>query len=205
MGNNPSDFSPTGGGRLKVAGQSTTGHPVENVSWLDAIKFCNALSKKDVLKAYYEIAGDHVRVPSIRGSGYRLPTEAEWEFGCRAGTTIRYSFGDDPRELGEYAWHSGNSGEITHPVGQMRPNAFGLHDMHGNVFEWCWDSYDGAYDARFPVDDPPGASGASYRVVRGGGWFCYPRDCRSARRGGLAPGSRSNGLGFRVALGQSGR
>ncbi len=205
MRNNPSHFSQTGGGIGQVFGQPTDRLPVENVSWLDAIKFCNALSKKDVLKAYYEIAGENVRVPNKSASGYRLPTEAEWEYACRAGTTTRYSFGDDPRELGGYAWHSGNSGGMTHPVGQRRRNAFGLYDMHGNVWEWCWDLYDSAYYARSPVDDPPGASGGSLRVFRGGCWGYDPGRCRSARCNGCAPGYRYSDVGFRLALGRSGR
>ena len=203
-GRNPSEFSPTGGGRLKVAGQSTARHPVENVSWLDAIKFCNALSKKDVLEEYYKIDGDEVRVPNKSGAGYRLPTEAEWEYACRAGTTTRYSFGDDPRELGEYAWYDASCG-MTHPVGQQRPNALGLYDMHGNVWEWCWDGYDVAYYAQSPVDDPPETAGASLRVIRGGSWNDGPSYCRSADRYGYAPRRRNSYLGFRLALGLSGR
>ena len=112
MGNNPSYFSPNGGGKDKVAGQSTGQYPVESVSWLDAVKFCNKLSEKEGMKPFYEIDGEEVRVPDWNGQGYRLPTEAEWEYACRANaaTPTRYSFGDDAAELGEYGWFHGNSG-----------------------------------------------------------------------------------------------
>ncbi len=167
MGNNPSWFSSTGGGKEMVAGRTTGPLPVEQVSWLDAVRFCNSLSRNDGLAAYYDIAGDNVQVPNPKGSGYRLPTEAEWEYACRAGTPTNYSFGDDPSKLGDYALYRDNSGGVTHPVGQKRPSNFGLYDMHGNVWEWCWDWYDDAYYGRSPVDDPPGGAGASHRVIRG--------------------------------------
>jgi len=208
-GNNPSWFSSTGDGRGTVAGRSTDRLPVENVLWLDAVRFCNTLSQKEGRKPFYEIDGEKVQVPDWSGTGYRLPTEAEWEYACRTGRTTKYSFGDDPAELGQYAWYDGNSkingNWCTHPVGQKRPNAFGLFDMHGNVWEWCWDGYNGAYYGRSPVDDPPGALGASHRVFRGGCWGIKPRYLRSAHRGWSVPAGRSGALGFRLALSQSGR
>ena len=145
--------------------------PVESVSWHDAIAFCNKLSEREGLKPYYQLDA----ATRSGGEGYRLPTEAEWEYACRAGSTTRYSFGDDAASLGEYAWFNGNSGGKTHPVGQKRPNAFGLYDMHGNVWEWCWDVY-AAYNANSPGADPDGPSGASGRVIRGGCWGDFPRD-----------------------------
>jgi formylglycine-generating enzyme required for sulfatase activity len=162
----------------------TDEHPVVNVSWNDAKAFCDWLSQRE-------------------GQTYGLPTEAQWESACRAGTTTRFSFGDDEDALGEYAWYSANSGGRTHPVGEKKPNGFGLHDMHGNVWEWCWDGY-GNYQ-RTAVDDPRGAEGASRRVIRGGSWSINPRVARSAGRLWLGPGNRGGDLGFRVARGPSGR
>ena len=143
MGNNPSHFSANGGGKDQVAGQSTDQYPVENVSWLDAIQFCNKLSEKEGKKPFYEIHGSDVRVWDWSGHGYRLPTEAEWEYACRANASpaTRFSFGDNAVQLGVYGWVGGNSEQRNHPEGQKRPNGFGLYEMHGNVWEWCWDWY----------------------------------------------------------------
>jgi len=192
MGNNPSYFSATGGGKDKVAGQSTGQHPVEFVSWLDAVKFCNKLSELEGRKPFYEINGETVRVPDWKAPGYRLPTEAEWEYAC----------GGDPADLNEHAWSSDNSGRVTHSVGKKLANRFGLHDMHGNVCEWCWDAYDKDYYKQSPRDDPtgPDAAGAAYRVIRGGGWYFDPRHCRSADRYRRTPVIRRIDLGFRLAL-----
>jgi formylglycine-generating enzyme required for sulfatase activity len=203
--NHPSYFSAAGGGKDKVAGQSTDRHPVENVSWLSAVRFCNKLSELEGVKPFYQIVGEAVSVPDWKGPGYRLPTEAEWEYACRAGSTTRYSFGDDPASLGDHGWFDGNSGSMTHPVGQKTANGFGLHDMHGNVWEWCWDGYGGKYYVESPADDPAGVLGASGRVFRGGRWYDSPRLCRSASRNWSGPGYRYNFLGFRLAAVQSGR
>jgi formylglycine-generating enzyme required for sulfatase activity len=154
--------------------------PVESVSFDDVGAFIEALNRR------------------VDGLNLTLPSEAEWEYACRAGTTTRYQFGDDPGSLGEYAWFSGNSDTKTHPVGQKRPNVFGLHDMHGNVWEWCSDGYD-KYSTQSPVDDPKGPSQAASRVFRGGCWNSDPRLCRSADRDGYAPGYRGGLVGFRVA------
>jgi formylglycine-generating enzyme required for sulfatase activity len=203
MGVNPSEFSSKGGGKDKVAGQSTERHPVENVSWFDAVKFCNRLNELEGRKPFYEIDGQTVRVPDWNGLGYRLPTEAEWEYASRGGTTTRYSFGDDEASSGEFGWFGGfggNSGDRTHPVGEKRPNPFGLFDMHGNVYEWCWDWYGGKLAGGL---DPRGPDSASVRVARGGGWNGEPRDARSAYRFRLAPDDRFISLGFRLARVQS--
>ncbi|MGA2704486.1 MAG: formylglycine-generating enzyme family protein [Isosphaeraceae bacterium] len=192
MGQNPSGFQ----------GNAS---PVERVSWLDAVRFCNQLSEREGLKPFYGISGEAVRVPDWNGTGYRLPTEAEWEYACRAGTPMmRYSFGDDEASLGEFSWFGGNSGSGTHEVGQKRANDIGLHDMHGNVWEWCWDWYSADYYKEPPVDDPRGPSRGSGRVIRGGSWDLYPRSCRSANRDGGTPVSRNVSLGFRLARVQPG-
>ena len=155
--------------------------PVETVSWDDAVEFCRKLSDKE-------------------GRDYRLPTEAEWEYACRAGSTARFCFGDSKSSLGDYAWYSNNSGGKTHPVKSKKLNAFGLYDMHGNVWEWCSDWYGSGYYSKTPASDPQGPSTGRSRVVRGGSWYYAPRYCRSANRGYNAPGSRSYSSGFRVVV-----
>ncbi len=157
--------------------------PVENVSWDDVDEFIKRLNQKTGLQ-------------------FRLPTEAEWEYAARADSTTEFSFGDDEKQLGDYAWFGENSGNTTHPVGQKKPNDFGLFDMHGNVWEWCSDWYSDSYYAECQrqgtVADPPGPSTGSYRVDRGGGWSHVAVYCRSAYRGDDAPGSRGADLGFRL-------
>jgi len=156
-------------------------NPVDQVSWDDATEFCKKLSEK------------------IR-QAVRLPTEAEWEYACRAGTQTAFSFGDDPSALGDYAWWDGNSGATTHPVGQKRPNAWGLYDMHGNVWEWCADWF-GEYP-KGPVTDPSGpATGSDIRVVRGGSWYDVGSvSFRCACRFSYDPPDRSVSYGFRCAM-----
>jgi formylglycine-generating enzyme required for sulfatase activity len=193
MGENPSHF------------KDQPESPVENLSWYDAVRFCNRLSEREDLRAFYTIEGERVTVPDWGGAGHRLPTEAEWEYACRAGTTTRYSFGDDPAALGDYAWCSGNSANTTHPVRQKHPNPWGLYDMHGNVCEWCRDVWDTNYYKDSPVEDPLGPSQATNRVIRGGSWYDDPRNLRSASRLWSWPENRYSILGFRVARAQSGR
>jgi formylglycine-generating enzyme required for sulfatase activity len=159
--------------------------PVETVSWNEAIGFCDRLN---------ELEKGH-----LGGARYRLPTEAEWEYACRGGSTTRYSFGDDAASLGEFAWYRDNSGRETHRVGQKRSNAFNLYDMHGNVWELCQDWYVKDYYGRSPVADPPGPPQAENRVGRGRGWDSPPLGCRSASRFGSKPGYRNKNLGFRLA------
>ena len=131
---------------------------------------------------------------------YRLPTEAEWEYACRAGTTTAYSFGDDESKLGDFGWFSDNAENRVHPVVAKTPIPWGLYDTHGNVWEWCSDWY--ATNLAGGVD-PVGPAGGSNRVYRGGGWGSYPVHCRSAYRCNGGPSSRFDGLGFRVARSQS--
>jgi serine/threonine protein kinase len=190
MGNNPSFFSATGNGMDNVAGQSTGQHPVETVSWFDAVKFCNKLSELEGRKPFYEIDGETVRVPDWKALGYRLPTEAEWEYAC-AG---------DPAHLEKHAWFDRNSGRVPHPVGKKLTNRFGLHDMHGNVWEWCWDAYDKDYYKQSPRDDPTGPDASARRVIRGGSWGNDARYLRAAYRYLIEPSLRGHDLGFRCAL-----
>jgi formylglycine-generating enzyme required for sulfatase activity len=153
-------------------------NPVEQVSWEDAQDFCRKISSKT-------------------GRTFRLPTEAEWEFACRAGSRTRFCFGDSDGGLGDYAWYDGNSGSTTHPVGGKKPNDWGLYDMHGNVWEWCSDWF-GSYSSG-TQRNPTGASSGSDRVFRGGSWNYSARDCRSAYRGRSEPGDRDNILGLRLS------
>jgi hypothetical protein len=172
----------------KVMGKNPTRfkgakNPVDSMTWTEAVEFCRRLS---VLPE--EKAAGHV---------YRLPTEAEWEYSCRAGTTTKYSLGDSDSQLGEYAWFEKNSGDTTHPVGQKKVNPWGLCDMHGNVWEWCQDRY-GSYPSG-SVTDPQGPKSGSRRLLRGGAFNYQPSDVRSAVRDNALPGGRATVYGFRVA------
>ncbi|MGD0655084.1 MAG: formylglycine-generating enzyme family protein [Thermoguttaceae bacterium] len=178
--------------------EQTDEHPVVNVSWNDAVAFCKWLSRKE-------------------GKTYRLPTEAEWEYACRAGTTTRYYSGDDPETLAKVGnvadaafkaqfpedWKytiKANDGYVfTAPVGKFKPNAFGLYDMHGNAWQWCADRYGAEYYAASPADDPTGPDSGNDRVLRGGSWGLGPDLTRSANRNWYAPDDRYDDTGFRVA------
>jgi formylglycine-generating enzyme required for sulfatase activity/serine/threonine protein kinase len=203
MGRNPSYFSPTGGGKTKIAGRPTGQYPVENVSWWDAVRFCDALSKKDGRNPFYT-KGSPNNVRTNKSPGYRLPTEAEWEYACRAGTETRYSFGDRPTRLREHGWFESNAAGTTHTVGKLLRNNFGLYDMHGNVSEWCSDWFDTSYYRHSPAQDPFGPSAGERRVIRSGAWHLNVRDLRSAARFHDAPSGQHNFRGFRVARGKLG-
>jgi formylglycine-generating enzyme required for sulfatase activity len=167
--------------RGEAAGPRT---PVTDVSWIDTVRFCNLLSHAAGLEPCYSIGDDpewQDVVCDWAAGGYRLPSEAEWEYACRAGTTgVRYG------ELDDIAWYRGNSGDEVHVVATKAANAWGLFDMIGNVWEWCWDIYD------------PEVYG-SYRVFRGGGWFDPPRGCRASCRRKSHPTYRIDDVGFRLA------
>jgi len=156
-------------------------NPVEQVSWNDCQDFMKKLSEK------------------VGGGAFRLPTEAEWEYASRAGTTTEYSFGDSDSAYGEYAWYSANSGSATHPVGQKKPNAWGLYDVHGNLWEWCSDFYDTGYYAQSPADDPTGGGSGGARVLRGGSWGDDATFCRAAYRCSFDPSSSYYYYGLRAA------
>jgi formylglycine-generating enzyme required for sulfatase activity len=159
--------------------------PVENITWADAAKFCEMLTGKE---------RDRGTLP--KEWEFRLPTDAQWEYGCRAGTTTAYSFGATAESLGDYAWHGHNAQIRTHEVGQKKPNPWGLHDMHGNAWEWCRDWFHGSLPGGA---DPEVTDPGTGRVIRGGGWNAAPELCRSAFRSGQQPDAGGHLLGFRVA------
>jgi formylglycine-generating enzyme required for sulfatase activity len=188
MGKDPSHF--------KGADQ-----PVEQISWADAALYCNARSKDDGLEPCYD---EETGVCNFEANGYRLPTEAEWEYACRAGSKGAYSFGDNPGQLSSYGWYEDNANGQPQKVGQLKPNAWGLYDMHGNVMEWCNDVYAADYYATSPTEDPQGPpeSAKSRFVLRGGAWNRPAADCRSSWRMGEYPGQLDgcfgrDDLGFR--------
>ena len=176
MGNNPSHF--------KMAGKTA---PVENISWVDAMAFCEKLTVQE------NVVG---RLPA--GYEFTLPTEAQWEYACRAGTT-----GDYAGDLDTMAWYAKNSGDTTHPVGTKQPNAWGLYDMHGNVWEWCRDWFEMYRGGA--VTNPTGPTSGSVRVGRGGSWRSKVEYCSSSNRSRGLPGFRDAGTGFRLALSSVGQ
>ena len=157
--------------------------PVERVSWNDAVKFCQQLSQKT-------------------GKKFRLPSEAEWEYACRAGSTTKYCFEDDQSKFKNYAWYDNNSNNQTQPVGKKKPNAWGLYDLHGNVWEWCADNWHNNYQGA-PSDGSIWSSGSKYFILRRGSWNSYSYYCRSAYRNSSPRDNRINNYGFRVAVGSS--
>ena len=193
MGTNPSRFSSCG-----------DSCPVEQVSWLDAVEFANRLSRKAGLAECYRISGETVSFVGLSCKGYRLPTEAEWEYAARAGTTTPFWTGgnlttEQANYDGNYPYAGNQRGQFrqkTVAVKSVSANAWGLYEVHGNVWEWVWDWY-GEYPSG-PVTDPTGPSGGSYRVNRGGSWSGNAWNCRSAVRFRYQPGSRIYYLGLRL-------
>jgi formylglycine-generating enzyme required for sulfatase activity len=169
--------------------------PVYCVSWVDAAHLANAASAREGLESCYQVTGETVTWPKGPAcTGYRLPTESEWEVAARGGGRGIYAGGND---LGGLGWFAGNSGGRTHPVGQMSPNGHGLDDMSGNVWEWTWDTY-GDYPTG-SVADPTGATEGPLRVLRGGSWLNTAGLARAAYRGRLYPGNRLDNLGLRLS------
>lgn len=164
--------------------------PVEKVSWKEAMEFCARLTDSTRAEG---------RLPA--GYAFRLPTEAEWEYACRAGTTTRFSCGDDPNdsEIEAFAWIARNSNFRTNPVGKKKPNAWALHDMHGNVWEWCLDRWERSLPGGSQTNNPAVPSGG-LRVARGGSWLYDAKSCRSANRDDYSPSNRCSDIGFRVVL-----
>ncbi|MFA7231407.1 MAG: formylglycine-generating enzyme family protein [Victivallaceae bacterium] len=158
--------------------------PVERVRWTDAALYCNARSIKEGLQPCYNPATWKC---DFSKNGYRLPTEAEWEYACRANSSSDYYFDGEAAQLGRYGWFRNNSDEKVHPAGKKKPNAFGLYDMYGNVNEWCNDFYAADYYLKSLTDNPRGPAAGSKRVLRGGSWSDRAKNCRSARRFSDAP------------------
>jgi len=179
-GRNPSHF------------KGDTNRPVEQVRYHEALAYCSAVTKQET---------DAGRLPS--GYSYRLPTEAEWEYACRAGTTNFYSFGDDAAQADQYAWTLENSDVTTHPIGLKRPNPWGLCDIHGNVWEWTSDWF-AEYPAA-PLKDPSGPAQGKFKVFRGGSWNHAVEFARSRNRFMMSPTNGINFVGFRIALGEAGK
>ncbi|MBQ9494070.1 MAG: SUMF1/EgtB/PvdO family nonheme iron enzyme [Treponema sp.] len=218
MGNNPSSFSSD-----PASGEVQENRPVENITWYEAIAYCNERTEKENIKRGSSSDIDYVyfsdsafttpytkddatsnKLPYMRvdangkidATGYRLPTEAEWEIAARGGLTGDvYAGTGDVNKLGDYAWYYGNSDSKTHEVKKKKANGYGLYDMSGNVWEWCWDWYG---DYATSATDPTGASSGSYRVLRGSGWGYYASYCRASNRRGNSPASYFNYLGFRL-------
>jgi len=170
-------------------------NPVEQVRWSDAVKFCNQRSQLEKLQPCYDLKTWRC---NFDADGYRLPTEAEWEYACRAGSTTAFFFGDNPAKLSDYAWFEKNSGGRPQPVGQKQANAWSLFDICGNVWEWCNDFYKVDYYKESPQKDPRGPNEGQTKVVRGGAWRFKPESCRSGYRYNENPGYADVCFGYDI-------
>lgn len=170
-------------------------NPVEQVRWSDAVKFCNKRSETEGLKPCYDL---QKWTCDFTANGYRLPTEAEWEYACRAGSTTDYYFGAQATALKDHAWFDKNSGLRTKPVGQKKPNAWGLHDMVGNTWQWCNDFYKVDYYKESPKQDPRGPASGQTKVVRGGAFKSPADNCRSGYRYNESPGYADVCFGYDI-------
>jgi formylglycine-generating enzyme required for sulfatase activity len=170
-------------------------NPVEQVRWSDAVKYCNGRSKLEGLEPCYDLETWQC---DFKANGYRLPTEAEWEYACRAGTETAYYFGGSPSKLSDHAWFEDNSGGKPQPVGGKLPNPWGLHDMHGNLWQWCNDFYQVDYYQQSPEKDPPGPKTGETKVVRGGAWKFSADSCRSGYRYNENPGYADVCFGYDI-------
>ncbi|MDC7225206.1 MAG: SUMF1/EgtB/PvdO family nonheme iron enzyme [Spirochaetales bacterium] len=170
-------------------------HPVVCISWYDAVEYCNWLSKKNGLQQVYTLQFGGYYTCDWNKNGYRLPTEAEWEYAARGGRKSNGSKYSGSNNISDVAWYNRNSGNTTHPVGRKAPNELGIYDMSGNVWEWCWDRY-GAYSSE-SQNNPTGPSEGSYRENRGGAWITSSSDCRLAYRPYVTPIARNYEIGFR--------
>ena len=223
MGNNPSYFQGEDADKKVADGEVQANRPVEQVSWYEAVAFCNELTKKENITAravapkeidyvYFsdsafttpytkdDASSNNLPYMKIEATGYRLPTEAEWEYAARGGETANnkpvWAGTTTESELGKYAWYTGNSDDKTHEVKKKLPNGYGLYDMSGNVWEWCWDWYE-SYASGDAID-PTGALSGIKRVVRGGSYHNNASTCRASRRGDFLPSDCAFYLGFRL-------
>ena len=184
MGSNPSWFR---GDKL----------PVEQISWYDAIEYCNKRSIKEGLKPCYSGSGKNISC-DWTANGYRLPTEAEWEYAARGGKKSKGYKYSGSNDINEVAWYGSNSSDKTHPVGEKQANELGIYDMSGNVWEWCWDWYSIDYYSKSPRSNPRGPSSGEFRVLRGGSWYYNGNDCRVANRRLNNPDDGDYSYGLRI-------
>src|SRR4051812_17395706 len=170
-------------------------NPVEQVRWSDAVRYCNKRSELEGLQPCYDVKTWEC---NFDANGYRLPTEAEWEYACRAGSATDYFFGDAPSKLGDFAWYEKNSGGKPHPVGQKKPNPWGLYDICGNVWEWCNDFYKVDYYKESPRENPRGPKTGQNKVLRGGAFRFSNDNCRSGYRYNENPGYADVCFGYDI-------